>query len=42
MTNTPDISIIPMYNEEEVIDEFFKTIEKTLSNSKNIHMNMYV
>lgn len=36
MPNTPDISfVIPMYNEEKVIDKFFKTMEKTLSKLKN-------
>lgn len=36
MINRPDISfVIPMYNEEEVIDKFFKTMEKTLSKLKS-------
>ena len=36
MINRPDISfVIPMYNEEEVIDKFFKTMEETLSKLKS-------
>lgn len=35
MKQTPDISfVIPMYNEEDVVATFFKTMEKTLSKQK--------